>query len=85
VNPNFNLNTFSWKALQPTHVYEVRPRSDKRGFDPISAVLPFGRLWYNEPDAISNAVGDAFIPFLITHGATARAIKSNPLYEQGSI
>ncbi len=37
------------------HVYEVRPRKDKRGVDLISDVLPFGRLWYGEPDAISNA------------------------------
>ena len=28
------------------HVYEVRPRKDKRGFDLISDVLPFGRLVY---------------------------------------
>jgi hypothetical protein len=34
------------------HVYEVRPRKDHRGVDLISAVLPFGRLWYGEPDAI---------------------------------
>jgi hypothetical protein len=26
------------------HVYEVRPRSDKRGFDLISDALPFRRL-----------------------------------------
>jgi hypothetical protein len=32
------------------HVYEVRPRKDKRGFDLISDVLPFGRLWYDKPD-----------------------------------
>jgi hypothetical protein len=41
------------------HVYEVRPRRDKRGFDLISDALPFGRLWYGEPDAISNAIGYA--------------------------
>jgi len=34
------------------HVYEVRPRSDQRGFDLISYVLPFGRLWYAEPNAV---------------------------------
>jgi hypothetical protein len=28
------------------HVYEIRPRSDKRGVDLISDVLPFGGLWY---------------------------------------
>jgi hypothetical protein len=30
---------------------------ERRGFDLISDALPFGRLWYGEPDAISNAVG----------------------------
>ena len=37
-------------------VYEVRPRSDKRGVDLISETLPFGRLWYGEPNAVSNAI-----------------------------
>jgi hypothetical protein len=31
------------------HVYEVRPRKDKRGVDLISDALPFDRLWYREP------------------------------------
>jgi len=30
---------------------EVRPRKDRRGVDLISEVLPFGRLWYGEPEA----------------------------------
>ena len=38
------------------HVYEVRPRKDKRGVDLISDAMPFGRRWYGEPNAISNAV-----------------------------
>ena len=38
------------------HVYEVRPRKDKRGVDLISDALPFGRLWYDGPNAASNAV-----------------------------
>jgi hypothetical protein len=38
------------------HVYEVRPRKDKRGVDLISEALPFGRLWYDTPD---NAIGYA--------------------------
>ena len=38
------------------HSDEVRPRSDKRGVDLISDSLPFGRLWYAEPNAISNAI-----------------------------
>jgi hypothetical protein len=41
------------------HVYEIRPRKDQRGVDLISDALPFGRLWYGEPDAISNAIGYA--------------------------
>ena len=37
----------------------MRPRKDRRGFNLISDALPFGRLWYGEPDAISNAIGYA--------------------------
>jgi hypothetical protein len=43
----------------PQHAYEVRPRKDHRGVDLISDALPFGRLWYSEPNAISNAIGYA--------------------------
>jgi len=46
-------------AQRSTQVYEVRPRSDKCGFDLISDALPFGRLWYVEPNAISKAIGYA--------------------------
>jgi hypothetical protein len=42
-----------------TDAYEVRPRSDKRGADLISDAPPFGRLWYGEPDASTNAIGYA--------------------------
>jgi hypothetical protein len=43
--------------MQPPsmHVYEVRPRNDKRGVDLISDLLPFGRLLYGEPNAIGYA------------------------------
>jgi hypothetical protein len=38
------------------HAYEVRSRRDHRGVDLISDALPFGRLWYGEPnDAIEYA------------------------------
>jgi hypothetical protein len=37
------------------HEYEARP-GDKRGFNLISDALPFGRLWYGEPNAAANAV-----------------------------
>jgi hypothetical protein len=41
------------------HVYGIRPRRDKRGVDLISDALPFGRLWYGEPNAITNAISYA--------------------------
>jgi hypothetical protein len=41
------------------HVCEVRPRRDDRGVDLISDVLPFGRLVYGGPNAVSNAIGYA--------------------------
>jgi hypothetical protein len=46
-------------VTQEKHSYEIRPRMDNRSVDPISDVLPVGRLWYAGPDAISNAVGYA--------------------------
>jgi len=42
--------------MASTHVYEVRPRKDRRGVDLISDALPFGRLLYGGPDATSNAL-----------------------------
>jgi hypothetical protein len=33
------------------HVYEVKRRKDRRGFDLISEALPFGRLWYEDASA----------------------------------
>jgi hypothetical protein len=42
--------------LPSQHLYEVRPRKDKRGVDLISDVLPFGRLCYGGRNADSNAV-----------------------------
>ena len=41
------------------HAYEIRPRKDHRGVDLISDALPFGRLWYGEPNAVDNAIGYA--------------------------
>ena len=41
------------------HVYEVRQHKDHRGVDLIFDVLPFGRLWYDGPTAVANAIGYA--------------------------
>jgi hypothetical protein len=74
-------NNSSNQSLQPTrwpgamtsskHVYEIRPRKDRRGFDLISDVLPFGRMWYGEPDAVNNAIGYAKF-FSRSHDAVIR-------------
>ena len=50
------------------HLYEVRPRKDKRGgFDLISDALPFGRLWYAGTDALE-----------AIHGMDAEKLCSQP-------
>ena len=41
------------------HVYEIRPRSDKHGFDLNSDALPYSPLWYRGSNAIVDAVGHA--------------------------
>jgi hypothetical protein len=34
-------------------------RTDYRGIDLVADVLPFGRLWYDGPNAVENAIGYA--------------------------
>ena len=57
------------------HVYEVRPRGDKRGFDLISVALPFGPLWYRDPNAIRDAIVYAKF-FSRSHDAVIRVYDS---------
>jgi hypothetical protein len=74
-------NNSSNQAMQPTrwpgamtsskHAYQIRPRKDKRSVNLISDALPFGRLWYGEPDAISNAIGYAKF-YSSSHNAVIR-------------
>ena len=52
-------------------LYEVRPRHDHRGVDLISDMLPFGGLWYGEPNAVSNAVDYAQV-YSRSHDAVIR-------------
>jgi hypothetical protein len=54
--PSLRMNKTANQTIQPAHVYEVRPRRDKRGVDLISDALPFRRLWYDGPNAVSNAM-----------------------------
>ena len=53
------------------HAYEVRPRKVNCGVDLISDALPFGRLWYGGPNAISNAISYAKF-FSRSHDALIR-------------
>jgi hypothetical protein len=64
--------------------HEIRPRPDKRGVDLVSAVLPFGRLWYGEPGAVSNAIGYATF-FNRSHNAVIRVYDEagNVIYMHG--
>ena len=55
VQPTFAANRLAVAMTSPQHVYEVRPRKDHRGVNLISDALPFGALWYGEPDAIEYA------------------------------
>jgi hypothetical protein len=48
-----------------------RPRKDKDGVDLICDVLPFGRLWYAEPNEIGNAINYAKF-FSRSHGTVIR-------------
>ena len=41
------------------HVYEIRPRKDRRGLDLISERLPLGVLWFEGADANEDAVNYA--------------------------
>jgi hypothetical protein len=55
-----------WQRIRPpapprisTHVYEIRPRGDKRGVDLVSDALPYSPLWYRGLNAIGDAIGHA--------------------------
>jgi hypothetical protein len=49
------LQTGEMTRALTAHVYDVRPRRNKSGVDLISDALPFGRLWYDAPNAIGYA------------------------------
>lgn len=42
------------RVLPATHIYDIRPRSDRRGFHLISDALPFGKLWYGDAEAAAS-------------------------------
>ena len=54
-----------------SRVRDGRPHKDHRGVDLISDALPFGRLWYGEPNAVGNAIGYA-IHYIRSYDAVIR-------------
>jgi len=38
------------------HIYEIRPRADKNGFDLSGYALQYSPLWYRGPNAIGDAI-----------------------------
>ena len=46
-------------STRSIHVYEIRPRADKHGFDLSGDALPYSPLWYRGSNAIVDAVGYA--------------------------
>jgi len=57
--------------MQPTHIYEVRPRKDHRGVDLNFRCAAIRCAWYGEPNAINNAIGYAKF-FSRSHPAVIR-------------
>jgi hypothetical protein len=39
--------------------YEIHPRKDNHGVDLISNLVPYGRRWYFEPNAVDHAIAYA--------------------------
>ena len=70
-------------AARRRDLYEVCPRKDHRGVDLISDVLPFGRLWYGQPTATTNAVSYAMHhsrsrdAVIRVHGSAGNVIQTN--------
>ena len=46
-------------STRSIHIYEIRLRPDKHGFDLSSDALPYSPLWYRGSNAIVDAVGYA--------------------------
>jgi hypothetical protein len=46
-------------STRSIHIYEIRHRGDKHGFDLSSDAIPYSPLWYRGSNAIVNAVGYA--------------------------
>ena len=55
----------------------LSPRRDKRGVDLISDALAFGRLWYDGPNAVANAIGYATLSSR-SHDAVIRVFEVRP-------
>ena len=64
------------KMSSSQHVYEIRPRKDRRGLDLISERLPLGVLWFEGADANEDAVNYARA-FSYPHPAIIRVLNES--------
>ena len=59
-------------SMNPTHIYEIRPRKDDSGVDLVSDALPFRcAVLSGAPDAINNAIDYAKL-YSRSHDAVIR-------------
>ena len=56
VKQRWESSKYSTAAI---HIYEIRPRADKHGFDLSGYGIPYGPLWYRGPNAIGDAIRHA--------------------------
>ena len=63
---SINLGQQRWRksvrhkfSTRSIHIYEIRPRTDKHGFDLSSDALRYSPLWYRGSNPIVDAVGYA--------------------------
>jgi hypothetical protein len=52
----YRHDVFAWQRRPRIALSAHNVTGDHRGVDLISDALPFGRLWYGEPNAVSNAI-----------------------------
>jgi len=47
------------RRLRSHDLYEVRPRTDRDGFELINELFRYGPIWYAGPDAVRKAIAYA--------------------------
>ena len=64
-NQSVQANPWPFRCLIHNTSMKFARAANKRGFDLISDALPFGRLWYGDPNAVTNAI--SYAKFSVAH------------------